>query len=72
LCDPLAISLAESLLEESGIPFFVMDQNTMARQAGGTFASWLDIRVPREREAETREIPRSVEQMNQAAPPAPS
>jgi len=55
---PIAIGVAESLLQEAGIPYFVMDQ----RQEGGEFLGWLDIRVPGEREAEAREILRSLEE----------
>ena len=62
ITNPIGIGLAESLLQEAGIPFFVMDQNTAARQESGNFFGWLSVRVPREREAEAREILRSVEQ----------
>jgi hypothetical protein len=59
---PIAIGLAESLLQEAGIPFFVMDQDTAARQESGNFIGWLSVRVPTEREAEAREILQSVEE----------
>lgn len=62
ITNPIAIGLAESLLQEAGIPFFVMDQNTAARQESGNFFGWLSVRVPREREAEAREILLSVEE----------
>ncbi len=63
LRDGTAIGLAESLLSEAGIPFFVMDQNVAARQESGNIAGWWNARVPREREAEAREIVRAVEAM---------
>ena len=66
---PLAIGLAESLLKEGGIPFFAMDRNVAARQESGNFLGWWDIRVPRELEAEAREILRSVEEMKYAEQP---
>jgi hypothetical protein len=59
--DPVAIGLAESLLQEAGIPFFAMDRNVAARQDSGNFLNWWNVRVPREREAEAREILRGVE-----------
>ena len=59
---PIAIGLAESLLQEAGIPFFVMAQDTAARQESGNFIGWLSVRVPAEREAEAREILQSVEE----------
>ena len=63
LQNPFAVSLAKSLLEEAGIPFFTMDQNSAARQESGNFLGWWSVRVPREREAEAREILLSVEEM---------
>jgi hypothetical protein len=61
ITDPIAIGLAENLLREAGIPFFAMDRNVAARQESGNFLNWWDVRVPREREAEARDILRSVE-----------
>jgi hypothetical protein len=61
ISDPIAIGLAENLLREAGIPYFRMDQNPAARQEAGNFIGWWDIRVPKEKEAEAREILRSVE-----------
>ena len=61
LCNLIAISLAESLLREAGIPYFVMDRNSSARQESGNFLGFWTIRVPQDREAEAREILASVE-----------
>ena len=55
--------LGEESLQEAGIPFFTMDQNIAARQESGNFLGWWSVRVPREREAEAREILLSVEEM---------
>jgi hypothetical protein len=63
LQNPIAVGLAESLLQEARIPFFTMDQNSAARQESGNFLGWWSVRVPREREAEAREILASVEEM---------
>jgi hypothetical protein len=62
IANPIGIGLAESLLQEAGIPFFAMDRNVAARQESGNFLGWWSVRVPSEREAEAREILRSVEQ----------
>ena len=59
---PIAIGLAETLLQEAGIPFFVMDQNIAARQESGNFFGWWNVRVPKEQEAEARDLLRTVEQ----------
>jgi hypothetical protein len=61
--DPIAIGLVENLFEEAGIPYFYMDRNVVARQESGNFIGWWNVRVPREMEAEAREIIRTVEQM---------
>ena len=66
--DPIAIGLAENLLEEAEIPFFAMDRNVAARQESGNFLGWWNVRVPRDRESEAREILLSVE--HSEAPPA--
>jgi hypothetical protein len=60
--NPIAIGLAESLLREAGIPFFVMDRNVAPRQESGNILNWWSVRVSSEREAEAREILRSVEE----------
>ena len=62
ITNPVAIGLAESLLREAGIPFFAMDRNVAARQDSGNFLNWWNVRVERDREAEAREILRSVEE----------
>ena len=62
ILNPIAIGLAESLLREAEIPFFAMDRNIAARQDSGNFLGWWNVRVPSEREAEAREILRSVEE----------
>lgn len=61
ISDPVAIALAESLLQEAGIPYFRMDQNPAARQEAGNFLGWWHVRVPKDKETEAREILRSVE-----------
>jgi Putative prokaryotic signal transducing protein len=63
LANPIAIALAESLLREAGVSFFVMDQNVAARQESGNDLGWWSVRAPRNREDEAREIPQSVEKM---------
>jgi len=62
ITNPIGIGLAETLLQEAGIPYFVMDQSIAARQESGNFFGWWTIRVPRDREAEAREILVSVQE----------
>jgi len=61
LTNPVAIGLAKSLLQEAEIPFFTMDQSPAARQESGNVIGWWSVRVPRQREAEAREILQSIE-----------
>lgn len=63
ITNPIAIGLAETLLQEAEIPYFAMDRNIAARQESGNFLGWWNVRVSREMEAEAREILRTVEQM---------
>jgi hypothetical protein len=60
LSDPIAVGLAKSLLEEAGIPYFDMDQNSAARQESGNWLNWWTVRVPKERHAEALEILMSI------------
>jgi len=60
LQDPVAIALLKSLFEEAEIPFIELDQNPVVQQDSGNIFGSLSVRVPREREAEAREILRSV------------
>jgi hypothetical protein len=62
ITDPIAIGLAENLLQDAGIPFFEMDRNVVARQESGNFLNWWNVRVSSDREAEAREIIRCVEE----------
>ena len=62
ITNPIAIALAQSLLEEAEIPFFAMDRNVVARQESGNFLGWWNVRVPSDREAEARDLLRSVEE----------
>src|SRR5450631_4479878 len=63
LSNPVAIGFAKNLLQEAQIPFFGMDQNLVARQESGNFIGWWSVRVPRDREADAREILLNVEEM---------
>ncbi len=63
LRDPIAIGFVQGALRDAGIPFFVMDQNVAARQESGNIAGWWNVRVPRDRAAEAREIIQAVQEM---------
>lgn len=62
LKDPIGIALAQNLLDEAQIPYFVMDQTQAAHRDIGAFGGWWTIRVPHDCEERAREILLEVEQ----------
>ena len=61
--DSIKLSLAKGLLEDAGIPFFVLGQiTTLVNDVDGFLQKWRRLQVPRDREAEARELLESLEQ----------
>ncbi len=55
--DPVQLSMAQGLLEDAGIPFFVLGQvATLVQGVDGFLHKWERVQVPRDREAEAREL----------------
>ncbi|HTS66945.1 MAG TPA: DUF2007 domain-containing protein, partial [Candidatus Acidoferrales bacterium] len=55
--DRIQLALAKGLLEEAEIPFFVLGQiATLVQDVDGFLKKWTRLQVPRDREAEAREI----------------
>ena len=55
--DGIQLGMAEGLLEEAGIPFFVLGQiATLIQDVDPFLHKWARIQVPRDREAEAREL----------------
>jgi putative signal transducing protein len=55
--DRVQAAMAKGLLEDAGIPFFVLGQITgLVNDVDGFIRKWLRIQVPRDREAEAREV----------------
>ena len=60
--DGIQLAMAKGLLEEAGIPFFVLGQITTLVNDVDPFAhKWMRLQVSRDREAEAREILEMVE-----------
>lgn len=54
--DRIQLAMAKGLLEDAGIPFFVLGQiATLVQDVDGFLHKWVRIQVPRDREAEARE-----------------
>jgi hypothetical protein len=55
--DRILVAFAKGLLEEAGIPFYVLGQiATLIQDVDGYLHKWVRIQVPRDREAEAREL----------------
>ncbi|MGB7722116.1 MAG: DUF2007 domain-containing protein [Bryobacteraceae bacterium] len=55
--DRIQLALAKGLLEDADIPFFVLGQiATLVQDVDGFLHKWVRVQVPRDREAEAREL----------------
>lgn len=55
--DRIQLALAKGLLEDSDIPFFVLGQiATLVQDVDPFLHKWIRVQVPRDREAEAREL----------------
>ena len=70
--DGIQLAMAKGLLEDAGIPFFVLGQiATLVQDVDAFLHKWVRLQVPRDREAEARQL---LEQLlapeDSATPPA--
>jgi hypothetical protein len=62
--DQILLAFAKGLLEEAGIPYFFLGQiTTLVAGVDGFLKKWVRVQVPRDREAEAREL---LEELRQA------
>ena len=55
--DGVQLAMAKGLLEDAGIPFFILGQiATLVQDVDGFLHKWVRVQVPRDREAEAREL----------------
>jgi hypothetical protein len=55
--DSIQLALVKGLLEEAGIPYFVLGQiATLVQDVDGFLRKWVRVQIPRDREAEAREM----------------
>ncbi len=55
--DRIELALVKGLLEEAGIPFFILGQiATLIQDVDAFLHKWVRVQVPRDREGEAREI----------------
>jgi len=55
--DPVQLAMAKGLIEDAGIPFFVLGQiATLVQDVDAFLHKWVRVQVPQDREAEAREL----------------
>jgi hypothetical protein len=55
--DRIQLALAKGLLEDAGIPFFLLGQiTTLVQDVDGFLHKWVRVQVPRDRAAEARDL----------------
>ena len=55
--DGIQVAMARGLLEDAGIPFFILGQiATLVQDVDPFLHKWVRLQVPRDREAEAREL----------------
>ena len=55
--EPMAFALAKGSLEEAGIPFSTENEiTTLMNEIDPTLRKWVRLKVPRDREAEARDL----------------
>jgi hypothetical protein len=55
--DRIQLAMIKGLLEDAAIPFFVLGQiATLVQDVDGFLHKWVRVQVPRDREAEAREL----------------
>jgi hypothetical protein len=67
--DSIQLALAKGLLEDAGIPFFLLGQiATLVQDVDGFLHKWIRVQVPRDREAEARELLETLLQPDTSSP----
>jgi hypothetical protein len=55
--DRIELALMKGLLEDAGIPYFILGQiATLIQDVDGFLHKWVRVQVPRDREAEARQL----------------
>jgi len=55
--DGFQLALVKGLLEDAGIPFYILGQiTTLVTDVDGFLKKWTRVQVPRDREAEARQL----------------
>jgi hypothetical protein len=69
--DRIQLALVKGLLEGAGIPFFILGQiATLVTDVDGFLKKWVRVQVPRDREAEARELLEELRQAETSPPDA--
>jgi hypothetical protein len=69
--DSIQLAMTKGLLEDAGIPFFVLGQiTTLVTDVDGFLHKWVRVQVPRDREAEAKELLETLLQPDTSPPGA--
>lgn len=69
--DIIQLAMTKGLLEDAGIPFFVLGQiTTLVTDVDGFLHKWVRVQVPRDREAEAKELLETLLQPDTSPPGA--
>jgi hypothetical protein len=61
--DRVQLSMVKGLLEDAGIPYYILGQiATLIQDVDGFLHKWVRVQVPRDREAEARQLLAECEQ----------
>jgi hypothetical protein len=67
--DRIQLAFAKGLLEEAGIPFFILGQiANLVSDVDGFLHKWVRVQVPRDRESEARELMEELLQADTSLP----
>ena len=69
--DSIQLAMAKGLLEDANIPFFLLGEiATLVQDVDAFLHKWVRVQVPRDREAEAKEVLQPVLEPETAAPSA--
>jgi len=69
--DSIQLAMVKGLLEDAGVPFFVLGQiTTLVTDVDGFLHKWVRVQVPRDREAEARDLLETLLQPDTSPPGA--
>ena len=67
--DRIRLAMVKGLLEDAGIPYFILGQiATLIQDVDPFLHKWVKVQVPQDREAEARELLQTVQEQDAGEP----